>query len=414
MSAGVNRQEPVTNDNQMGWEFPAVTDNSARPDTARMRKVWTPPWRWVFGVATALGLFSALQAYRLTLVNEKPGELLDAGLTLKLTILNLALWYVPALMVPAVVRVARQFPLDAAGRRLRSLAAHVIGALAFAAIDFVGMLGVRFLLWPDAGKWDGTTWAQFLQRRLFEQLDWSLMVYAVIVGASHAIAFYHESQQRKLAEAQLENRLMEARLKTLEAELHPHFLFNTLHAISTLVHRDPESADRMISRLSDLLRITFDRSGEAKVSLKDEADFLQKYLDIEQTRFQDRLTVNVRIDPDALDGEVPRMILQPIVENAIKHGIGGSKGGDRIHITAARNGDRLWMQVHDNGGGLQVKTLRALRTGVGLSNTRARLDCLYGRHYRLEFSDRHGGLSVLIDIPFQRVVPTSPEAFRVA
>ena len=414
MSAGVNRQEPVTNDHLMGPEIPTLTDVSPRPDTARMRKVWTPPWRWVFGVATVLGLFSALQAYRLTLVNENSGELLEAGMALKLTILNLALWYVPALMVPAVVRVARQFPLDASGGRLRSLAAHAIGALVFAGLDFAGMLGVRFLLWPHAGKWAGTTWARFLQQKLFEQLDWSLMVYAVIVGASHAIAFYHESQQRKLAEAQLETRLMEARLKTLEAELHPHFLFNTLHAISTLVHRDPESADRMISRLSDLLRITFDRTGEAKVSLKDEADFLQKYLDIEQTRFQDRLTVNVRIDPDALDGEVPRMILQPIVENAIKHGIAGRRGGDRIQITAGRTGDRLWMQVHDNGGGLQVRTLRALRTGVGLSNTRARLDCLYGRHYRLEFSDTHGGLAVLIEIPFQRAVPASPAAFRVA
>ena len=159
----------------------------------------------------------------------------------------------------------------------------------------------------------------------------------------------------------------------------------------------------MISRLSDLLRITFDRSGEPKVSLKEEIDFLQKYLDIEQTRFQDRLTVHVHVDSDALDGEVPRMILQPLVENAIKHGIAGRSGGDHVQITAGLYGERLWMQVRDNGGGLQVRTLKALRTGVGLSNTRARLDCLYGRHYRLEFSDKHGGLSVLIEIPFQRV-----------
>ena len=114
---------------------------------------------------------------------------------------------------------------------------------------------------------------------------------------------------------------MEARLKTLEAELHPHFLFNTLHAISTLVHTDPEAADRMISRLSDLLRLTFDRSGAAGVPLKEELEFLQKYLEIEQIRFQDRLTVNFDIDPDTLDTDVPRMILQPLVENAIKHGI---------------------------------------------------------------------------------------------
>jgi LytS/YehU family sensor histidine kinase len=123
----------------------------------------------------------------------------------------------------------------------------------------------------------------------------------------------------------------------------------------------------------------------------------------------------VSIDPDALDGEVPRMILQPIVENAIKHGIAGRQGGDRVQITAGRNGDRLWMQVHDNGGGLPVRTLRALRTGVGLSNTRARLECLYGRLYRLEFSDMQGGLSVLIEIPFQRVAASASGAtFRVA
>jgi two-component sensor histidine kinase len=412
--AGANTIGGVTNDSSVGQENVSLTDFSARPDTVRMRKVWTPPWRWVFGATTALGLFSSLQAYRLTLVDQSPGEALEPYFALKLTVLNLALWYVPALMMPAVVRVARRFPLDAAGRRLRSIGAHAAAALVFAMLDFAGMLGVRFLLWPNAGKWYGTTWPQFLQQHLFEQLDWSLMVYAAIVGASHAIAFYHESQQRKLATAQLQTRLVEARLKTLEAELHPHFLFNTLHAISTLVHRDPEAADRMISRLSDLLRITFDRSGEARVSLKEEIEFLQKYLDIEQTRFQDRLTVNVTIDPDALDGEVPRMILQPIAENAVKHGIAGRKGGDRIEISAGRSGDRLWMQVHDNGGGLQVRTLQALRTGVGLANTRDRLDCLYGRHYRLEFSDQHGGLSVLIEIPFQRVVAAPAAAFRVA
>jgi signal transduction histidine kinase len=376
----------------------------------------------VFCAATAFSLFSFLQAYRLTLLNSKPGMTTDAG---KLLILNLTLWYLPALMMPAIVSAARAFPLET-GRRVRAIAVHIVGALLFSFAHLVGVLGVRFLLWENGGKSPSATWAQYVQRRSFEQLDWSLMVYAVIVGVSHAVAYYHELQERKLKAAQLETRLVEARLKTLEAELHPHFLFNTLHAISTLVHRDPESADRMISRLSDLLRITFDRSGEPKVSLKEEMDFLQKYLDIEQTRFQDRLTVHVTVDPEALDGEVPRMILQPLVENAITHGIAGRGGGDNVQITAGlsrasdgesrgREGDRLWMQVRDNGAGLHVGTLKALRTGVGLSNTRARLDCLYGRHYRLELSDKHGGLSVLIEIPFQRVTAAGPPAaFRVA
>jgi LytS/YehU family sensor histidine kinase len=361
-----------------------------------------------------------MQACRLMLINSKPGMPIPTG---KLLVLNLALWYVPALMMPAIVWAARRFPFDS-GHRLRAMIAHSVGALTFAAAHFIALMGVRFILWENGGKWVGATWAQYFQRHIFEQLDWSLMVYAVMVGVSHAIAFYHESQQRKLRSAQLETQVVEARLRTLQAELHPHFLFNTLHAISTLVHRDPESADRMISRLSDLLRITFDRSGESKVSLKEEIDFLQKYLDIEQTRFQDRLRVSVHIEPDALDGEVPRMILQPLAENAIKHGIAGRHGGDHIHISAglarandgdAESRDRLWMQVRDNGGGLQVRTLKALRTGVGLSNTRARLDCLYGRLYRLEFSDRDGGLSVLIEIPFTRVAaPGAAAAFRVA
>jgi signal transduction histidine kinase len=365
----------------------------------------------VFGIATALGFFSFLQAYRVTLINSKPGMSIMAG---KLLILNLALWYIPALLMPAVVWAARRFPFDT-GHKIRAVLAHATGALTFASTHIGGLIVMRFLLFENGGKFPSIPWPKYFQNRIFEQLDSSLMVYAVMVGVSHALAYYHESQERKLKAAQLETRLVEARLKTLEAELHPHFLFNTLHAISTLVHRDPESADRMISRLSDLLRITFDRSGEPKVSLKEEIDFLQKYLDIEQTRFQDRLTVSVKIDPEALDGEVPRMILQPIVENAIKHGIASRHGGDAIHITAGLGSGRLWMQVRDNGGGLQVGTLKALRTGVGLSNTRARLDCLYGRHYRLEFSDKQGGLSVLIEIPFQRVnVAGTPAAFRVA
>jgi len=408
----MNRLILVANGAAAGTEKRSLTAVSSRADTARMRKTWTPPWGWVFGIATGLSVFSWLQAWRLTWINSRPGTAIHPG---KLLALNLAYWYVPALLTPAVVWGARRFPF-ASGHKGRAVVAHSIGALAFALACFVGMLGMRFTLWEDAGKWSGATWPQFLQRVIFEQLDWSLMVYAVIVGASHAIAFFRESEERRVRAAQLETQVVEARLKTLEAELHPHFLFNTLHAISTLVHRDPESADRMISRLSDLLRITFDRSGEPKVTLKEEIEFLQKYLDIEQTRFQDRLKVSVNVEPDALDGEVPRMILQPIVENAIKHGIAGRRGGDQIHISGGRNGDRLWMQVRDNGGGLQVGTLRALRTGVGLANTRDRLDCLYGRLYRLEFSDRDGGLSVLIDIPFQRLAApgAAAAAFRVA
>jgi two-component system LytT family sensor kinase len=204
-------------------------------------------------------------------------------------------------------------------------------------------------------------------------------------------------------------------LRTLEAELHPHFLFNTLHAISSLVHTNPDSADRMISRLSDLLRLTFDRSGSAGVSLQEELEFLQKYLEIEQTRFQDRLSVHFEIDPDTLDAEVPRLILQPLVENAIKHGVSPKPGSGLVQIAAQRRGDRLWIEVSDNGVGLSAGARARLRSGVGLSNTRDRLQCLYGAAHRIEFSDEAKGLAVRLEIPFHRV-PTASHAaaFQVA
>ena len=172
------------------------------------------------------------------------------------------------------------------------------------------------------------------------------MVYAAIVGVSHAIAYYYETQERKLKEAQLETRLMEAQLKTLQAQLHPHFLFNTLHAISTLVHRDPEAADRMISRLSDLLRITFDRSGDAKITLKEEIEFLQKYLDIEQTRFPDRLVVRVEIDPDVLDAEVPQhdSAAAGRERDQARHRAAAPIAGT-CRSSAGRIDDTLWMEV---------------------------------------------------------------------
>jgi two-component system LytT family sensor kinase len=379
-------------------------------DSVRMRKAWTPPTRWVLGVATVLSLFSTLQVYRLTVVTAKPGMPIEVG---RLFALNVAYWFVPALLLPSIVWVARRFPLDA-GNRLRNIAVHATSAMVFACLRFAAMTGVRYLLWSGDIKSPSVSWWVYAQRSFLWDLDWCLMVYSAIVGASHALAYYHESQERKLKEAQLETRLIEARLKTLEAELHPHFLFNTLHAISTLVHRDPESADRMISRLSDLLRITFDRSGEATISLKEEIEFLQKYLDIEQTRFQDRLMVRVDVDPDVLDAEVPRMILQPLVENAMKHGIAQSVDRGQVQISAGREDDRLWMEVRDNGGGLHGGTLKKLRTGVGLSNTRARLDVLYPGRHRLDFTELHGGLAVRVEIPFHRAAGATGGAFRAA
>jgi LytS/YehU family sensor histidine kinase len=298
---------------------------------------------------------------------------------------------------------------------MRAIATHACAAVAFSVIHSLGMMGVRATIWPDWWKMPLGDWLTYAQTSYLRNLDWTLMTYAAIVGLSYALSYYHESQARALKAAHLETSLVEARLKTLEAELHPHFLFNTLHAISTLLHTDPEAADRMISRLSDLLRLTFDRSGAAGVPLKEELEFLQKYLEIEQIRFQDRLSVRFEIDPEALDVEVPRLILQPLVENAIKHGIGPRSGQGLVQVSARRSEENIWIEVRDNGVGLSKNARARFSSGVGLSNTRARLECIYGDGHRLEFAEGESGLAVQMMLPMKRIPSgTSDLSARVA
>jgi sensor histidine kinase YesM len=171
------------------------------------------------------------------------------------------------------------------------------------------------------------------------------------------------------------------------------------------MHRDTEAADAMLAKLSDLLRLSLDTVGTQQVPLKDELDFLQSYLDIERTRFADRLQVSTQIDSDTLDASVPNLVLQPLVENALRHGIGPKIGGGTVEILAQRIGDELRLIVRDNGLGLSTDAMNSLNTGVGVSNTRSRLQHLYGDRHRFEFhTPPGGGLAVTIDIPF---VPAS-------
>ena len=351
--------------------------------------------RWVFGAATLLGLFSTAQAYRLTSLTSKMPDDIEI---VPLLALNFTFWFIPALLAPIIFRLVQRFPID--GHRMQAFAVHAVSALCFAAVHAAGMLLVRSFLFgtPPAGY--GWAW----QRLYLTNLDWLLMTYTTFVGLNYALGYYREVQVRGIHEAQLQARLAEARLKTLEAELHPHFLFNTLHAISALVQTNPDAADRMISRLSDLLRLTFDRSGAPRISLHEELEFLQKYLEIEQTRFQDRLTVEYDIDPDTLDVEVPRMILQPLAENAIKHGVSPRAGQGLVQIVSRLDGERLNLEVRDNGVGLSGTARSQFRSGVGLANTRDRLECLYGAAQSLEFSEDSGGLTVRIAVPIKRVL----------
>ena len=371
-----------------------------------MQKAWTPRARWVFLIATLLGIFSTAQSYRLSSLN--PRARIDGVELAALLILNLALWYIPAALIGPIFRIAARVRLDSE-KWIRAVVTHAFAALTFSIVHTAIMLAVRATLLPELRRLPAAALLNVAQSHYLRNLDWTLVTYAGVVGLSYAVDYYRESQTRALRAAHLEASLMEARIKTLEAELHPHFLFNTLHAISTLVHTDPEAADRMISRLSDLLRLTFDRSGAAAIPLKEELEFLQKYLEIEQIRFRDRLSVRFDIDPETLDVEVPRLILQPIVENAIKHGIGPMSGHGLVQVSAKRRTEEIWIEVRDNGVGLSRNARNHLTNGIGLTNTRARLEWLYGSDQRLDFAEGESGLAVQMRLPLHRLSGSTQE-----
>jgi LytS/YehU family sensor histidine kinase len=186
-------------------------------------------------------------------------------------------------------------------------------------------------------------------------------------------------------------------------QLHPHFLFNTLHSISSLVLEDPPKANSMIARLGDFLRLTLENSDQQLVTLKEETEFLRCYLDIEQVRFGDRLTVALELEPQTLSAQVPHLILQPVVENAIQHAIAPHATRGHINIEARRLNGLLRLEVRDNGPGITSNSDWLGMKGVGLSNVRARLDQIYGSDFRFELINvRDGGLAVVMEIPFQR------------
>jgi len=210
-----------------------------------------------------------------------------------------------------------------------------------------------------------------------------------------AIEYYRQFRLRELKASQLEAQLAVAQLEVLKMQLQPHFLFNTLHAISALMYRDVGSADRMVTRLSDFLRLTLDSAGVQEVTLKREMEYLDKYLEIEQVRFGDRLEVRRAIDPATLDLLVPNLVLQPLVENAVRHGIAPRASGGRIEVTSRVHEGTLTIEVLDDGPGAG-----AIREGVGLSNTRARLEQLYGADARLEIGNAPaGGFSARLTLP---------------
>lgn len=350
-------------------------------------------WMAIAGVWTLVGIFFTGET---VMRSHAAGRPLSVWRVLSWELFSCYVWLA---FLPPVLWLGRRFRFER-GRRAKSLPIHLLASL------FIPLVqqGVVALVLPHLGYPPLHPAGSFIETyKLFLLFNYpiNVAVYWASIGAQHGIGYYQMYRERELRASQLETRLAQSQLQILKMQLHPHFLFNTLNTISELIHKAPDVAESMVTDLSDLLRLSLQNVGRQEVSLQQELDFLEKYLQIEQTRFHDRLRVQMKIDPLALDACVPNMILQPLVENAIRHGIAPLARGGQVEIQAARENGSLLLRVSDDGPGLP--DAGAIEEGVGLSNTRARLERLYGAAHRFELrSAPDRGLTLDMTIPYRR------------
>ena len=316
-------------------------------------------------------------------------------------VIELVYWNVWAACTPLVVALAKRFPLT--GQRFVShIAIHTVTSFMMAPLGSVtayflsrGLLGLLFRM-TDPGA------LRLLSTFTVSVLSMSftgILTYWLVVGLYQSVHFYQAAMERQTIAAQLETQLSHAELENLKSQLHPHFLFNSLHTIGVLMQEDVEAASHLLASLGDLLRMALERR-ENEITLRSELEFVGKYLEIEQTRFHDRLKVRMDVPPDLLGVYVPSLVLQPLVENAIKHGISVDSAAGRLEIAAQRNNGRVSLRVRDDGPGLAPGS--RLRFGVGLTNVQSRLKQLYGEESSLELTRGDGrGCEAIITIPLR-------------
>ena len=308
-----------------------------------------------------------------------------------------AVW---ALATPGILWLGQRFPLER--RRLAlSVPVHVL-----ASVVIVFALDLLYA-WHTASFVDYPVVRPIFRRALQLFEVWFIadgLLYWFVLTIGYVVQHQRSLRERELAAAELQTQLARADLQALKMQLHPHFLFNALHTIGSLVRTgDRDTAVKVVAGLGDLLRRMLDDGSQQEVPLRQEIDFIRNYLAIEQVRFRDRLRVAINVDDAALDARVPHLILQPLVENAIRHGIGPHASAGLLTVSARRSGDRVHLLVRDDGPGIGNGNGAEPRPGIGLANTRERLTRLYGRHYGLEVRNAaDGGVEACVEVPYQR------------
>lgn len=357
--------------------------------SAKMLKRWGRIWTIGFVLWTLLAFLSAAGAHVYTASMGTPvswTQLLAWNITIAL------IW---SLLTPIVYELSCRYTFDRSSWRL-SLPIHIVASVVLAFIGAVVLVLVNpYVTWT---KEPSVPFLAHVLSRTF--MDIQRYWYVLLI--TQAIAFYGKYQERQLISSQLGAQLATAQLEVLKIQLEPHFLFNTLNSIAALARHDGPAAEHMTLQLADLLRMSLDGVGVHEVPLHQELTFLQKYVDIQQTRFHDRLRVETDIDLRTLDTLVPNLILQPLVENAIRHGISPRRAPGTIRISTWRDHDDVWMEIRDNGVGITRGRGLAPPEGVGLRNTRGRLRQLYNEDHAMVLEDAPGGgCTVKIRVPYR-------------
>jgi two-component system LytT family sensor kinase len=315
-------------------------------------------------------------------------------------------WYTCALFTPLFFWMGRRYPIDKKSWRLMLPLTLVVTSVCVV-IKYAVLVPIEHAL----GLNPGASFSSELSRNFANES----MAFWAVIGIVHAFEFNRRYREREVAAADLRARLSEAQLEALRSQIHPHFLFNTLHAISTLMHRDVGAADTMLTRLSDLLRLTMQHRDQNEISLRDELALVDQYIEIMRVRFGDRLTVRHVIRPETLDALVPQFILQPLLENAFDHGIANTAGPGTIEISALTVDGKLELSISDNGFNRNRSGQRVKKNGMGLANTRRRLEQLYGSAQSISLEKLpERGTRVVVAIPLHTSTRLSPVAASVA